>query len=377
MPSGSSSAGVAGTGRWRPASWRRAADAILGDPRRGHPVALFGQAHDRSRAARLRGRAAMGIGYAPAASCSARARCSWLRASPRHPGRAWPRSPRRRPGPRSRPGHCARPLVRSGLPRRRRPGPCPRRAPVPLRPRPAWPGPRADHQGRRRVRGGEHQRRHSRAADLGSAGRPRGLSGYRAVNTLDAMVGHHSPRYEHFGTPSARLDDVANWIPARVTAVLAAACSPAVRGRPGTTWQTARDYGPRHPSPSGWCEAAFAGALGVRLGGPLSYAGRPRRQPKLSAGHPPRRPTSPAPVGCAGQSPPPQPLSRRPWPYQPREQAAADNSKKRREAPPAAGVGERLGGAGETAVRSEEGFEIFSFERAVVFTDSPGESAGY
>jgi adenosylcobinamide-phosphate synthase len=130
----------------------------------------------------------------------------------------------------------------------------------------------------------------------GALAGPAGLSGYRAANTLDAMVGHHSPRYERFGTASARLDDVANWVPARVTALLAAACSPTVRGRPGRTWQTARDYGPRHPSPNaGWCEAAFAGALGVRLGGELSYAGRTEHRPEIGTGRPPR----PSDVGRA------------------------------------------------------------------------------
>lgn len=123
----------------------------------------------------------------------------------------------------------------------------------------------------------------------GALAGPAGLSGYRAVNTLDAMVGHRSPRYERFGRASARLDDVANWIPARLTALLAAACSPAVRGRPGPTWRTARDYGPWHPSPNaGWCEAAFAGALGVRLGGVLSYSGRTEHRPEIGTGRPPQ-----------------------------------------------------------------------------------------
>jgi adenosylcobinamide-phosphate synthase len=118
---------------------------------------------------------------------------------------------------------------------------------------------------------------------------PTGVTGYRAVNTMDAMVGHHSDRYERFGKASARLDDVANWLPARVTALLAAACSPAVGGRPDTTWQTAREYGPRHPSPNaGWSEAAFAGALGVQLGGTLSYAGRVEHRPEIGAGRAPR-----------------------------------------------------------------------------------------
>jgi adenosylcobinamide-phosphate synthase len=122
----------------------------------------------------------------------------------------------------------------------------------------------------------------------GLAGPP-GLSAYRAVNTMDAMVGHHSPRYERFGRASARIDDVANWLPARVTALLAAACSPAISGQPSHTWQTAREYGPLHPSPNaGWCEAAFAGALGVRLGGALSYAGRTEHRPEIGTGRAPQ-----------------------------------------------------------------------------------------
>jgi adenosylcobinamide-phosphate synthase len=122
----------------------------------------------------------------------------------------------------------------------------------------------------------------------GALAGPAGLVGYRAVNTLDSMTGHHSPRYERFGWASARLDDVTNWVPARVTALLTAACAPVVGGHPATTWQLAQDHGPQHPSPNaGWCEAAFAGALGVRLGGPLSYAGRTEHRPVLGAGHPP------------------------------------------------------------------------------------------
>jgi adenosylcobinamide-phosphate synthase len=122
----------------------------------------------------------------------------------------------------------------------------------------------------------------------GALAGPAGLAGYRAVNTLDAMAGHHSPRYERFGWASARLDDVANWGPARVTAALAAACAPVVGGRRAVAWRTALDFGDRHPSPNaGWCEAAFAGALGVRLGGPLSYAGRAEHRPVLGAGRPP------------------------------------------------------------------------------------------
>jgi adenosylcobinamide-phosphate synthase len=123
----------------------------------------------------------------------------------------------------------------------------------------------------------------------GALAGPAGVAGYRAANTLDAMVGHHSPRYERFGRASARMDDVANWVPARVTALLAAACSPAAGGRPGPTWQAARVYGPLHPSPNaGWCEAAFAGALGVRLGGVLSYSGRIEHRPEMGTGRAPQ-----------------------------------------------------------------------------------------
>lgn len=99
-----------------------------------------------------------------------------------------------------------------------------------------------------------------------------GLLGYRAVNTLDAMIGHRTTRYRRFGWAAARLDDVANLVPARLTAVLAAACAPLVGGSSAATCATVRADGARHPSPnSGRCEAAFAGALGLRLGGTTIY----------------------------------------------------------------------------------------------------------
>jgi adenosylcobinamide-phosphate synthase len=108
------------------------------------------------------------------------------------------------------------------------------------------------------------------------------------VNTLDAMVGYRSPRYARFGWAAARLDDVANWAPARLTGLLTAACAPAAGGRPATALQAMRRYGARHPSPNaGRCEAAFAGALGVRLGGTNVYAGQAERRPELSDGRPP------------------------------------------------------------------------------------------
>jgi adenosylcobinamide-phosphate synthase len=115
-----------------------------------------------------------------------------------------------------------------------------------------------------------------------------GLLAYRAVNTLDAMVGHHSPRYERFGWASARLDDVANYLPARITAALACALAPAVGGSTRTAWAVLRRDGAAHPSPNaGRCEAAFAGALGVRLGGTNVYGSRAEHRPHLGDGAPP------------------------------------------------------------------------------------------
>ncbi|HEY3089473.1 MAG TPA: cobalamin biosynthesis protein [Jatrophihabitantaceae bacterium] len=110
-----------------------------------------------------------------------------------------------------------------------------------------------------------------------------GLLGYRAVNTLDAMVGHRTPRYRRFGWAAARLDDVANVIPARLTAALVALVS----GRPAQTLRVAVRDGHRHPSPNaGYAEAAYAGALGLRLGGRNVYAGRVEERPQLGDGTP-------------------------------------------------------------------------------------------
>ncbi len=120
------------------------------------------------------------------------------------------------------------------------------------------------------------------------AGLP-GLVAYRAVNTLDAMVGHRSARYLRFGWASARLDDLANWIPARVTAALAAACAPLVTGAsPVAVRSVTRRDGGSHPSPNaGRCEAAFAAALDVRLGGTNVYGGVTETRPDLGDGRVP------------------------------------------------------------------------------------------
>ncbi len=116
-----------------------------------------------------------------------------------------------------------------------------------------------------------------------------GLVAYRAVNTLDAMVGYRSDRYLNFGWASARLDDAANWIPARVTAALTAACAPLVtRANPREVLDTVHRDGGHHPSPNaGRCEAAFAAALGVRLGGTNVYGGVAEARPGLGEGRAP------------------------------------------------------------------------------------------
>jgi len=112
-----------------------------------------------------------------------------------------------------------------------------------------------------------------------------GLVGYRAVNTLDAMVGNRSARHREFGWASARADDVANLLPARLTAVLTCLAAPLVGGRPSTAWWMWRRYGHRHPSPNaGQCEAAAAGALGLRLGGRLEYPSGVEDRPLIGEG---------------------------------------------------------------------------------------------
>ncbi len=127
------------------------------------------------------------------------------------------------------------------------------------------------------------------------AGLP-GLLGYRAVNTLDAMIGHRSPRYERFGWAAARLDDVANWVPARLTAALTVACAPVTGGSAAGALRTWLRDGAAHPSPnSGRCEAATAGALGVRLGGRNVYGSRVEVRPALGSGRAP----VPADIGSA------------------------------------------------------------------------------
>jgi len=112
-----------------------------------------------------------------------------------------------------------------------------------------------------------------------------GAFGYRAVNTMDSMVGHKSPRYLRYGWASARLDDGANFIPARLTVALVAAARP---GSAREVWRVVRRDGPKHPSPNaGPAEAAFAAALGLRLGGTNHYGDRTEVRGPLGHGRAP------------------------------------------------------------------------------------------
>lgn len=122
---------------------------------------------------------------------------------------------------------------------------------------------------------------------FGAAAGATGALAYRAVNTLDSMVGYRSARYGRFGWASARLDDLANYAPARVTAALVAAVQPASAKE---VWRAVREDAPAHPSPNaGVSEAAFGAALGLRLGGTNTYDGKSEHRALAGAldGRPP------------------------------------------------------------------------------------------
>ena len=106
-----------------------------------------------------------------------------------------------------------------------------------------------------------------------------GILGYKAINTLDSMIGHRSERHEAFGWAAARIDDIANFIPARLTGFLFVLLAPRRSEALACMTRDAR----RHRSPNaGWPEAAMAGALGVRLSGPRIYHGSITNEPWLN-----------------------------------------------------------------------------------------------
>lgn len=269
-----------------------AADAVLGDPRRGHPVAGFGAVAAALERRTWRDRRAAGVGHVVVLVGAAVALGA---AGERGAGRAGTRvlvtaaatwvvlggASLAREG-----AALADELARDDLAaaRARLPGLC-GRDPAAL-----------DAAGLARA-GTESLAENTSDAVVAPllwgavAGAP-GLLGYRAVNTLDAMVGHRSARYRRFGWAAARLDDVANLVPARATALLVAACAPAVGGSPGAALRAWRRDAAAHPSPNaGPVEAAAAGALGVTLGGRTVYRHggdvRAEDRPRLGDGPPP------------------------------------------------------------------------------------------
>jgi adenosylcobinamide-phosphate synthase len=107
---------------------------------------------------------------------------------------------------------------------------------------------------------------------------------YKAVNTLDSIIGHRERPYLHLGRAAARLDDLANFVPARLTALLIVVAALLTGRSSSSAWRVWRRDGAKHASPNaGQPEAAMAGALGVRLGGLSHYDGRPTDRPLLGA----------------------------------------------------------------------------------------------
>ena len=263
-----------------------AADAVFGDPRRGHPVAVFGSAAARLERAwwadsRVRGAAHAGVlvgatvlggallergaSRSPVATVALTAVATWTVL-----------------GGRSLAGEgaaLAAELEAADVPaaRRRLPSLC-GRDPSSLD---------APGLARAALESVAENTSDAVVAPLvwGAVAGVPGLLGYRAANTLDAMVGHLSERHTRFGWASARLDDVLNGVPARVAALLTAAAAPLVGGRPGAALAAWRRDAAAHPSPNaGPVEAAFAGALGRRLGGRTVYPYGVQERPTLGSG---------------------------------------------------------------------------------------------
>ncbi|KRR25699.1 CobD/CbiB family cobalamin biosynthesis protein [Bradyrhizobium lablabi] len=112
-----------------------------------------------------------------------------------------------------------------------------------------------------------------------------GLLAYKAINTADSMIGHRSERYRWFGWAAARLDDLVNLVPARLSGPLIAVVAPIANGSVGTSFRVMIRDAARHRSPNaGWPESAMAGALGIALAGPRRYAEGLVNDPFLNAG---------------------------------------------------------------------------------------------
>ncbi len=126
-----------------------------------------------------------------------------------------------------------------------------------------------------------------------------GLIAYKAINTADLMIGHRTPRHQDFGWAAARLDDLLNLVPARLSGVLIAIAAPINRGGSSicslrVMWRDAR----KHRSPNaGWPESAMAGALGIALSGPRRYGSHVAHEPYLNDAA--RHAATPADIGQA------------------------------------------------------------------------------
>lgn len=111
-----------------------------------------------------------------------------------------------------------------------------------------------------------------------------GLIVYKSINTADSMIGHRTERHESFGWAAARLDDLANLIPARLSALLLAIAAPIAGGSVSTSLRVVKRDASKHRSPNaGWPESAMAGALGLALAGPRRYAEHTVADPFLNA----------------------------------------------------------------------------------------------
>ena len=262
-------------------------DQLAGDPRRGHPVALFGGAAGRLESRMWRDDRAAGTGYATLLIAAP----ALLGLLPRHLPAPW-LAAATAAGTWAALGSRTLPAEADAVAARLRRGdlPAARRRLTHL------VGRRTDALDEAEIARAVVESVAENTSDAvvapllwGALGGLPGLLAYRAVNTLDAMVGHHSPRYENFGWAAARADDLANYLPARLTALLAAAAAPAVGGSGRAALAVARADGRRHPSPNaGVAEAAFAGALGLRLGGRNDYGSHAEDRPVLgAAGRPP------------------------------------------------------------------------------------------
>ena len=125
-----------------------------------------------------------------------------------------------------------------------------------------------------------------------------GLIAYKAINTADSMIGHHNERYESFGWAAARLDDLVNWVPARLSALLLAVAAPIAGGSIKTALNVVKRDAATHRSPNaGWPESAMAGALGLTLAGPRGYPGYVVDDPFLNAEA--RKDAAPGDIGRA------------------------------------------------------------------------------